>query len=178
MNSGIYKIQGSTNRFYLGSAKDFDDRWNEHLFYLKRGKHDNSQLQKVYNRGDELTFTILEFCEIDQLLSREQWWLDYWWDSNLLYNLSRYAGRPSGMKGMKHSEETKQKMRVSRTDRSQSEETKQKLRDINVGKIISEKTRQKLRDSRIGKRLSDETKQRLSESIRKNWERRRNGKRI
>lgn len=91
MPSGIYKIQGSTERFYVGSSKDLEYRRRSHWDDLGEGRHVNLLLQRTYNRGDDLTFSILEFCEEEDLLIREQWWLDYFWPTGLLYNINPKA---------------------------------------------------------------------------------------
>ena len=81
MKSGIYKITNEkTGKFYIGSAKDIDERWNDHRIRLKNNNHCNPKLQHSWNfyGGDKFTFIILEEVEPIQskLFEREQYYLD------------------------------------------------------------------------------------------------------
>ncbi len=73
--SGIYKILNkSNNKCYIGSTINFNDRRNLHFSKLKRGKHHSIILQRAYDKYgiDNFEFIILEECENDNLLEREQ----------------------------------------------------------------------------------------------------------
>lgn len=91
-------------------------------------------------------------------------------------------GHPKGMKGKKHSEETKAKMREKnsgegnpRYGKTLSEETKQKISKARKGqpatfkgKTHSEETKAKIRQSRLGKStLTEEGRKKISEVNRK-----------
>lgn len=79
MESGIYKITCIANsRIYIGSAKDFKIRWNRHLRDLKSNKHANVHLQRSYEKYgvDSFIFEIIELCSNEDLLIREQYYLD------------------------------------------------------------------------------------------------------
>lgn len=69
-------------------------------------------------------------------------------------------------KGRKHSEETKEKIRVANLGKKLSPEAIEKLRQINLGKIVSEETREKLRQANLGKKTSAETKAKISKALR------------
>ena len=75
--SGIYylKIKG-TEHSYVGSAKDLRKRLNSHRTALKRQNHRNNKLQNCYNKYgiERLTFEILEYCDIKDLLKRESFY--------------------------------------------------------------------------------------------------------
>lgn len=64
--------------------------------------------------------------------------------------------------GVKHSEETKEKIRKAALKFRHSEETKKKLSEIKTGKKLSEKHREKLRGKR--KPLSQEIKDKISDN--------------
>ena len=54
---GIYKISCAANRhLFIGSAKDFDMRWNEHLQLLRKNKHFCQPMQSAWNRFGERQF--------------------------------------------------------------------------------------------------------------------------
>ena len=59
---------------------------------------------------------ILEYCNKDEILAREQYYLDYLKPD---YNISKIAGSPLGVK---HSDATKIKMRISGKNRTYSDE--------------------------------------------------------
>jgi len=110
MKSGIYKILNKqNNKFYIGSAVDLKSRKREHYYELKNNKHHSKYLQRSYNKyGDSsFSFEIIENCNIDCLLSKEQYYLDL---LNPEYNSCKKAG---SMLGFKFTEESKKKMSES-----------------------------------------------------------------
>lgn len=97
MNSGIYQIQSILlpSRVYVGSAKNIRSRKLSHLNCLRKGKHANYILQahcKKYGIND-LVFTTLEVCPIDQLIPREQHYIDTLKPS---FNICKRAGNTIG----------------------------------------------------------------------------------
>lgn len=79
MKSGIYKIHNvENNNFYIGSSKHINKRWSEHKYNLNRNDHINIILQRSWNKygKDCFVFEIIEECEIEFLLEREQFYLD------------------------------------------------------------------------------------------------------
>lgn len=80
MKSGIYKILSKVNnRFYIGSSKNIEKRWKRHLSNLRNNNHVNQHLQRCYNKygKDNFIFEIIELCDEEELLIREQYYLDY-----------------------------------------------------------------------------------------------------
>lgn len=91
--SGIYIIKNLINeKFYIGSSKDILERFKDHIRELNKDNHANVYLQAAwYLYGEKVfEFLILEECEEEYLLIREQYYLDNnnW---NQLYNLSKIA---------------------------------------------------------------------------------------
>ena len=79
MKTGIYKITNKKNgKFYVGSAVYFYERWSRHKSLLKRNLHPNIHLQRAWNKQDpdDFVFEVIERCEREVLLEREQFWLD------------------------------------------------------------------------------------------------------
>lgn len=77
--SGIYKITTKTDdRVYIGSAHCLYTRVKVHFTLLRQGTHCNSKLQRFVNKYgvDNIEFTIVELCEKDRLLEREQYYID------------------------------------------------------------------------------------------------------
>ena len=69
---GIYKINfvgDETNYTYIGKTiNDFEYRWKEHRSALLKGKHHNDRMQHVWNKYQNLEFSILEetSCPVEQ----------------------------------------------------------------------------------------------------------------
>ena len=66
MTSGIYRIYcKSEDKSYIGKSINIEERWKIHQNELKKGKHHNKKLQKVFNKygKDDFEFSILK--EVD-----------------------------------------------------------------------------------------------------------------
>lgn len=78
---GVYKITCIINmKSYIGSSKNIHGRWNIHIYQLNKDIHCNSILQNSWNKYGEINFIfeIIEECDIDSLLKREKFWIDYY----------------------------------------------------------------------------------------------------
>jgi group I intron endonuclease len=172
MVSGIYAIENIiNNKKYIGSAKNFKKRWYVHKSALNHNNHDNSYLQKAWNKYgvNNFIFSILEEVELDKLIEREQYYIDLYdvCNRNKGYNLSPTAGNTLGFK---FSEKSKLIMSLLKKDKpstrknyKHSEETKNKLRKKGkgLGRKTSEKTKEKQRKPHGA--MSDITKKKLSD---------------
>ena len=67
---------------------------------------------------------------------------------------------------LKHTEETKEKIRLSNTGKKVSAETIEKLRESHLGNRHAEETKEKLRSMNLGKKLSESHKKKISEGNR------------
>lgn len=77
--SGIYGIRNLVNnKIYIGSAINFRKRKNSHFSALKKNRHHNNHLQRAYNKygNSNFLFFVIEFCDKDVLITREQFYLD------------------------------------------------------------------------------------------------------
>jgi len=128
--SGIYIIKNNIDdRVYVGSAVSLAHRKGTHFYQLKNNKHGNSHLQNFVNKYsiNNLTFKVIEFCSIAELINREQYYFDVYKNK---FNIVKYAGstlnrvcpknvrlkiskslKNANLKGLKKSEETKSRMR-------------------------------------------------------------------
>lgn|GEM_PF-6546463 len=151
MKSGIYRIIDEKGREYIGSTYDFNKRGTQHFSDLKRGKHHNIVLQRVYAKYGRhyFKFEPLLYCKKKYLEKIEQLLL---LEVNSYYNLSTDVYSP--MRGRKHSEKTKQKIREAAKLQKReplTREHKQKLSASHRGKVLSKQHKQKLSNKKMGK---------------------------
>jgi len=141
LRGGVYKLTNKLNgRVYIGSAKEFKERWKEHERSLKLGKHHNRFLQADYNKcgAEAFSFSILEIVEGDKLArtTAEQKYVNETYDDgDQCYNL--------------------QKDTISYQGKRQAclEETKKKISDANSGRVYSPEALENIREAarkRIG----------------------------
>ncbi len=145
--SGIYKILNKINgKFYIGSAVDFYERWHSHKHYLETNRHHNAYLQRAWVKYQSVSFEfmILEYCEKEKLIEREQFWIDQTkcYDRKVGYNIRLIA---NSNVGLKFSDEHKAKMSAWQVGRTLSEETKEKISNALVGIKLSKETKLKMR---------------------------------
>ena len=110
-SSGIYIIFSKRypGRMYVGSAFDFAVRKKVHISQLFHNNHHNVIMQNHFNKYGlaDFYFCILEPCDREVLLSREQHYID---TLKPFFNINPVAGSRAGSK---HSEFTKRKIRSS-----------------------------------------------------------------
>jgi group I intron endonuclease len=83
---GIYRIKNLVNnKCYYGSSKQIEKRFTRHRKELKNNIHINCILQRAWDKygEDNFLFEIIEECNINVLLEREQRYLDLQPDYNI-----------------------------------------------------------------------------------------------
>lgn len=186
ITSGIYSVTNTENdKVYVGSTIDFEGRWYNHRWELRRGTHGNPHLQNAWNKYGETAFEfgVLEYLDnLKELIKAEQFWMDiYREEGKELYNFGLAADNP--FRGCHHTKESRQQMSKSAKNRPpMSKETRQKCGDatrgiplskehcdkISASKMdhpVSEETRQKLREANLGKITPEEVKQKIRKSL-------------
>ena len=166
--AGIYQIDSKVHpkRFYIGSSKDLVVRWKCHLWKLRRNKHHSKILQHHFNKYGEqdLSFSILLYCEKADLFRYEQALLDFY-DPYL--NVFKTAGSALGMK---YGKETRERNRKAATGRIKTPEEckaiseRMKGTHYRKGKPTSDESRKKMSESQIKRFKSPEAIRKLSES--------------
>lgn len=66
MITGVYSIINKINyKTYIGSSKDIDRRWREHINNLNKNKHINHALQHDWNEygQDNFKFSVIKQCD-------------------------------------------------------------------------------------------------------------------
>jgi group I intron endonuclease len=118
------------NKSYIGSTKDVKERYWSHISKLKRGVHDNKELQQDFDLlgRDAFEMVILEECSVENLLQKEQYWSDA---INDKYNIRKLV---ISNKGVGHSESVKKVLSAKRKGennpfygKKHSEQTKLKI---------------------------------------------------
>ena len=109
MKSGIYKITNLINgKIYIGSTCNFKDRKSKH-----KNKRNNSLISRAIFKycWKNFLFEILEYCDREVLIEREQFYLDLFkpFRENNGYNILRDCV-DNGWRGHHHTDETKKIM--------------------------------------------------------------------
>lgn len=169
---GVYALVFNTDegdKVYIGSTiQPFKSRLNSHLSALKRNKHVNLYLQRLWNKYGDFDFLILEICERDPYIItlREQSWIDQT-DPNKIINFG--PALPSPMFGQKHSQEARKKISKALMGKPKSPEHIEKVRQGKLGKFASLEAKEKMslahsgnKHHLFGKHHSEETRQKLS----------------
>ena len=86
--AGVYRII-INNKSYIGSSINVYRRWEQHKRTLKNGNHDNSNLQKAYNKYNKVEFELLEElydADAQTLSDRENYYIKRY---HAEYNISK-----------------------------------------------------------------------------------------
>lgn len=195
MNGGIYIIRNrESHKVYIGSAVNVKKRQGKHYSSLRVGKHFNPHLQRAWNKygEDVFEFKVLIHCNTNDLLHYEQRVMNVYrraigW--KMLYNIAskagsrlgvkcspeycrnlseRLKGKPSAMKGKKHTLKTRAKISAASKNRTSEQRAKQSAAQMgnknNLGNHLGQETRMKISAFQKGRKTSPETKAKISAS--------------
>lgn len=154
--SGIYIIKNDiSHKIYIGSAKDLQKRFFDHSYRLKSNKHKSPHLKNftLKNPNSNFTFELLEICEEFFLLSREQYWMDFYKSYDNQYGFNCQSKAYSGF-GYKHTIESKEKISKIHKGKKLTIDHIEKIKIANTGKSPMK-----------GKTHSLETRNKISFSI-------------
>jgi hypothetical protein len=74
--SGVYLIECNSHK-YIGSSVSLYNRYKQHALALRKGRHYNSFLQKIYDKyPNDISFKLIEIC--DNYIEREAYYIDYY----------------------------------------------------------------------------------------------------
>jgi len=165
--AGIYKLTCINNgKIYIGKSVNIYHRISCHKSCAKKSEGRCYFENALIRHGwDAFSIEILEtFTNFDKLqdnpflLEKEEYYINLFesYNSDKGYNLCKFS---TDRTGIKHSEETKIKMRKPR-----SQATKEKNRQARLGKKHSKETKEKISKSNLGRVFTDDHKQKLRES--------------
>ena len=177
--SGIYMILNKINRkCYVGSSKDIINRWSQHKNKLLKEKHINQYLQNAFNKYglNNFEFWIIEECSEEDLLVREQYWMDFHvcYDHKYGYNICSKSDRPvmpqerrekvaaqrrnktlEEFFGVEKAKEMKEKMSKSQKNRFRTKDEKKRISQLQKGKKRTQEHKNKLSEERKGKSFEE-----------------------
>jgi group I intron endonuclease len=159
---GIYKITNTTTgKIYIGSSINVDYRIKQHFKCLRGNYHRNSHLQLSFNKHKEISFVWDLICECDknELLKKEtEYILKYKsFDRKIGYNILINAEH--SRLGVKHSQETKNKISENKKGIKLNEIHKEKVLKnlINGSSFTAEqKINSKIKKSKFKEKDIDE----------------------
>ncbi|MCP1159471.1 GIY-YIG nuclease family protein [Bacillus infantis] len=97
---GIYIIKNNLNeKVYIGSSKEIPTRIRTHIRKLRKNQHQNFHLQNAWNKYGESSFSIstVEIIkDIDNLIEREQYWVDFYNACNDSYGYNLIPPKAGG----------------------------------------------------------------------------------
>lgn len=164
---GIYEIVNVENgKKYIGSAVNLRHRRKYHWMSLRNNDRSrtSTKLQNAWNKyGEEnFRFNVIEFVDgIDNLIKREQYWLDYHktYERGIGYNTASVAGSNYGCK---YTEEGRRNISLAKMGeknpnyrgRSMTAETRMLISKANKGRSVSDETRLKISMAAMGNTYS------------------------
>jgi group I intron endonuclease len=177
---GVYLIQSMShpNRIYVGSANNLYRRKYVHFASLRAHNHDNSKLQRHYDKYGEadLVFEIIEtgaYLDKQHLLAREQGWMYHFAYKNTYLPYFNVRPIAESNLGIKRTIEQREACRTRRIGKKNSEESKIKNSIAHKGKNFNppQTPEQRKRSSerailrQTGHHLSQETKDKISATL-------------
>jgi len=150
---GIYKITNILdNKIYIGSSINISNRIKQHFYMLESNKHKCSHLQNAFNLYGREVFkheTLEEIRNNDQLLTREQYFLDLFKSYNRTIGYNVCLSASHSRLGISHTALTKEKISKIFKDKKLSPEHRDKvIKNLQTGKEMSSECRTRLGNER------------------------------
>jgi len=153
---GIYEIICVKNGWttYVGQSGDIEKRWRYHRSVLRGGYHYNAHLQRAWDKyGEEsFLFEVVEYCSLEALAEREQFWLDGIRQLVPVFNVGKCADCP--VRGQHHTPEAKAKISAALMGNTHG-----------LGKHHTPETKAKIGAGRRGRHHTSEAKAKISAAL-------------
>lgn len=164
--SGIYGIRSLLDgKIYIGSAYRIRQRFLEHRSRLERGVHHSPYLQRHASKYgvNVLDFWVIELCDIDILLDKEQFYINLFSPE---FNGTTNVRRPR--LGIKASDELRLRLSIAAKNRKPvTEEFRKKMSNITKGRKLSEAQRLGSSMRQKGVKFTNEHCKSLSEAAKR-----------
>lgn len=163
-NIGIYAFTSKVSGFcYIGQSINLARRKRDHLRELGKDSHKSRHLQFTFNKygPDQIEYSVLEYCDKDELTANEQKWMDIFRPTGL-FNVAPAANT---QRGMIYGPEVRERMSASKRGKVASIETRQKISMAAIGRIFSPAHCENIKISKsgkVGRPQSPETKARIA----------------
>ena len=177
MEGCIYLITCLINgKKYVGQhhMPDPTNRWKQHIYTSKRGSR-GALHNAIRLYGEEnFKFEVLCVCSLDALGRLEAYYAEqygtYTWDPDPGYNMA-WCGEQFAL-GMKHTPETKEKLRQAHLGKKMSPETIEKMRQVNLGRKMTPEAIEKNRQAQLGRKHTPEAIEKMRQAQKEAWARR------
>ena len=152
--SGIYMWTSPSGKSYIGQSVNLQKRKCAFLCFgdIYGGEKIN-RARKKYNHKSLWNYTILEYCDIDDLDEREEYYISLYNTINNGYNCES-----GGHENKIVSDESKQKMSDAKKGKHLTEEQKRKMSEARKGKRCGEN------HPMWGRHLTEEQKRKMSKA--------------
>jgi group I intron endonuclease len=158
-NAVIYKLTSPNGKIYIGQSINIKQRLRKYKCNSFSGQVKLWNNCKKYNWNPIDSYEIIDTCNLENLDFAEIHWIAHY-DSFINGLNSNEGGKTR--KGFKHTEETKESLKITATGKKHTSESKLKISE--AGRNMSECAREKIRKSSIGRKHSDDTKNRIRQS--------------
>lgn len=175
--TGIYMIENLvTGRVYVGSTNNASKRFKNHVWRLNNNLHFNRYLQRSWNKYGEKCFKFKVIEECENLVEREQYWVDYYKLYGKIYN--QKVECVNSFQGMKRDKSWNKKISLSNLGRKVSDEGKERMSLAKKGHIPWNKGLTKDSDDRVLKHslklkeqvIPKEQREKISKSLKNYYE--------
>lgn len=161
MKSGIYCIKHiASEKVYIGSAVNIKNRWQNHKAALRNSRHHSKKMQRAWDKYGEkaFVFSVLEIVpDKNNLIEREQYWLNKYQSARCGYNCRPTAGSNLGHKD---SDEVRAKKSLVHKGVKKSKEHVAKVaaalrgkKGVRTGMVTSPETRLKQSIAATGRKM-------------------------
>lgn len=153
---GVYAIiHRASGKRYIGSAAvSIKNRWYDHRKQLRGNRHHSRYLQRAWNKygEDAFEFVVVEQCESEKCVEREQFWMDRYRSAKKRfgYNVCPTAGSQlgkrrspeqrkrigDGKRGIKPRPETTAKRRAAILERHETNLVGQRFDSLVVTEVV------------------------------------------
>ena len=161
MNSGIYMWTSPCGKSYIGQSVNLNRRKKTFINFSKYRHGKIYYARKKYCKESDWTYKVLEYCDVDKLDEREQYYIELYDTMNNGYNSDtgghlnrklsnearqKFSGSGNPFYGKHHTEEQKRKLSELRKGENNyfygkhhTEEQKRKLSEAMKGRYVGEK---------------------------------------